>query len=363
MINRENWLDVKKYLIFLENIMQVDEKTVHRRHSQLTHLLIWADAKQLGQAQGITPTFPAFLATSRRDGKAISLSPETMRATCNVVRVFFAWIKKREPRRYSRIDPSWIDTIQPARSRGMQSTAQIHEFYNLDEMRRIVEYQPKTILEERDRAACCMLYLSAMRADAFVTLPISCVNLKNFSIDQYPGMGVRTKNHKAAQTYLLPIPELLEVVQIWDDKVRSQLPESAMWFSPIDQNSDNLVPLYVPGMGRREKVTDGIMRICLAAGLKYKSPHKFRSGHIVFAERVAKNFEDLKSISLNVMHDDISTTNKVYGRLSGDTVKNAILRLYAKPTGEEVNTDVMSQLKQIIKEHPELLDAPKQGDS
>ena len=45
-------------------------------------------------------------------------------------------------------------------------------------------------------------------------------------------MGVRTKNKKHATTFLLPIPELLEVVKDWDREVRKVNPEG-LWFAPF----------------------------------------------------------------------------------------------------------------------------------
>jgi hypothetical protein len=43
-------------------------------------------------------------------------------------------------------------------------------------------------------------------------------------IIQNPNLGVQTKNSKYEITYLLDIPELLKVVQAWDDDIRSILP-------------------------------------------------------------------------------------------------------------------------------------------
>ena len=360
MINRDNWLDIKEYLNYLKNIKLVDDQTIKRRYDQLVHLLLWADSRPLGDAAKIMPVFPVFLQTSRRDGKVKSLSPETMRATCNVVRNYFTWAKKQLPRKYGKIDPSWIDYIQPAKSRGIQSTVKDHEFYTFDEMHKIVQYQPQTLLEERDRAAMCFIYLSAIRASAFTSLPISCVDIEKRTVLQYPEMGVRTKNHKAARTVLFRIPELLQVCQEWDDKVRSQLPESAMWYSSIDKDGETLVPLYDPNIGRREKLTDGIIRICAQVGIKYKSPHKLRHGNIVYGVKNAKGMAGLKAVSQNAMHENVEITNKVYGALAGDDVREAIDQMFPdfnSDNGNETMEREILELAEFMKKHPNLLDA------
>lgn len=54
-----------------------------------------------------------------------------------------------------------------------------------------------------------------MRATAFGTLPIKCVDIAARKVSQLPTMGVKTKNRKAAITTLLDIPDLLEVVTDW----------------------------------------------------------------------------------------------------------------------------------------------------
>ncbi len=58
-----------------------------------------------------------------------------------------------------------------------------------------------------------MMYLSGMRAGAFGSLSIACVDLPNRTIKQWPSLGVQTKNGKSATTYLLDMPELLVVVE------------------------------------------------------------------------------------------------------------------------------------------------------
>jgi hypothetical protein len=82
----------------------------------------------------------------------------------------------------------------------------------LDEVRQLIalEINPKTDLAGwRDQAAAAMLFLSGMRAGAFGSPPISAIDLPNRSIKQWPTLGVKTKNHKSATTYLLDIPDLL----------------------------------------------------------------------------------------------------------------------------------------------------------
>lgn len=364
MINRDNWLDVKKYMDYLRDIQQLDEKTIHRRREQLTHLLVWADKIPLGQAREIDPSFPAFLGTSRRDGSKKSLAPTTMKETCSVVRHYFTWAQREFPRRYNRITESYVETLHPSKKKGVQSEVHEHQFFPLEDIVKIARLKVDTLFEERAQALVCLCYLSGMRADAVVTLPISCINLRTRKIKQYPSAGVRTKNSKAANTFILPLPEIFDVVQAWDDKVRSLLPENAMWCATIDRNGENVLPEYDPSSGRRQILEKSIHRMCDIAGVKYRSPHKLRHGFTVYAISQAKSLKDLKGISQNLMHEDIGTTNKIYGELVGDDVQEVIDSLVVKPESnyidlEGVDVAGLVQLAQVLKEHPGLLDALK----
>jgi hypothetical protein len=64
-----------------------------------------------------------------------------------------------------------------------------------------------------------------------------------------------------------------------------------------------------------------------AAGLPYKSPHKFRHGHAVFALQHARTMADYKAVSMNLMHADISITDGIYAPLAGGEVQRRIAGL------------------------------------
>lgn len=109
-----------------------------------------------------------------------------------------------------------------------------------------------------------------MRITAFLTLPLSCVDVNGRRIEQHPGKGVITKNRKAAVTTMLPIPELLAVVKAWDDHVRQELSLDSPWFAYIDRFDH----LTAPGKdfrgrvnGRRMACIEGMKRVWAQANL------------------------------------------------------------------------------------------------
>jgi site-specific recombinase XerD len=364
MINRENWLDVKDYLSYLTRVRQLDDKTIHRRREQLNHLLEWADSSAFNQARQIDPTFPVYLQTSRRDGQDKPLSPTTMKATCSVVRGFFEWARQEKPRKYGKISASWVESNLPARAFGTQSEVKAHEFFPLDEILRIARVEVKTLFEERAQAIICLGYLSAMRADALVTLPISCIDIHKRTINQYPSSGVRTKNHKARQTPILPLPEIFDIVKAWDDKVRSLLPEDSLWCATIDRSGENVLAEREASEGRRQILEKSLHCMCEMAGIKYRNPHQLRHGFTVYAVKKAKNLKELKAISQMLMHESVGTTDRIYAELTGDDVQ-AVIESMADEPGRDYNelygVDIegIKLLAKVLKEHPNVLDALK----
>lgn len=327
MINRQNWHDVRRYLRHIEQVRQNDLETVKRSRSHLRHLLEWADDRPLGKAKTLlTPTFPTYLLDARADGQDRSLSPSSVIRCLSNVRQFFAFARVEWPARYHAITESWINLLQPPRLARADSRLVGHQFYSIDDVLKIASVSVETLREERAKVAVAMLFLSGMRADALASLPIACVDLAAGQIMQLPEMGVRTKNRKAAITFLLQIPELLEVVQRWDRRVRT-LPPSVLWYATLTRDGMAITATTHAFEGRDNAIQRDVRLICQLAGVPYLSPHKLRHGHVVYALKRARNMAELKAISQNVMHASVTITDQIYGGLVADDVKNVISRL------------------------------------
>jgi integrase len=323
MINRQNWLDIQRFLLHLERVRQAEPETIKRARSHLRHLLEWADEKPLPRARALDPTFPAYLMTARADGKQKPLATATIVKCLAVARQFFSFARAEWPGRYRSITESWIETLHaPRRSRN--GTLKTHQFYTLDQVSKIAAAPVESLRQQRAQAAAVMLFLSGMRADALASLPISCVDLPGRRILQLPEHGVRTKNDKAAITYLLPIPALLETVQRWDESVRAVLPDDCLWYAVLARDNSSVVPARRAYNGRASAIQKDLRMICRIADVPYLSPHKLRHGHVMYALRSAKTISDLKAISQNVMHASVTVTDQVYGMLDDNDVARFI---------------------------------------
>lgn len=306
LINRQNWRDTRQYLLYCTSVRQVGAGTAELYRCCLDCLLLWAMATPLPKAATLRPGFPATITTH---------SAEYQAKLCTCARGFFQWAKGHLPR-YRKVSDDWILSLKPARQ---QTEVTAPRIFTLDEVRAILTYPAQSLIEERDQAATAFLFLSGMRNSAFCSLPIQAVDLTigTGQVRQWPSLGVRTKGGKAANTWLLNIPDLRATVAHWDARVRAALPLTAPWW-----------PLAMPDgctfshaeRGKATSFDKRLRRLCEAAGIEYKSPHSLRHGHAVWALERCQTMADLKAVSQNLMHSSLGITDKIYSVLLDDQV-------------------------------------------
>jgi integrase/recombinase XerD len=127
-----------------------------------------------------------------------------------------------------------------------------------------------------------------------------------------PSEGVRTKNNKEMETIMLPIDDLLFIIKEWKDIVFQEMGDEGFWYPTL--STDGLRFANQETMGnvdsRNKSLRDGVKRLCYRAGIPYRSPHKFRRGHGVYAVKHSNNFEEFQAYSQNMGHEDPGTTFK-----------------------------------------------------
>ena len=125
----------------------------------------------------------------------------------------------------------------------------------------------------------------------------------------------------------------------WDTFVRTQLPDDAMWYPVIisEWSLEHLSPVK-PGKNRNTQLAKRLKKLSNLVGLKYKSPHKYRHGHAVYALLQAKNMADYKAISQNLMHGSIKVTDSIYAWLNNHLMKDRITGL-STPSLRQVKTN------------------------
>jgi len=321
MIDKENWRLTKKYLEYRLRVNQITLGSLKKEQTHLRYVLNWAQECYFRQVMILRPTFPEYLLSERLDGEEGQLSAVYLKKKLASARYFFSWLSDNEPG-FKAIKNSWIETLKLKR---LSEVPKTREAVSLEEVQAIAKSPVCTISERRARAALVFLFLSGMRIGAFVSLPLKAVDLSSRKVIQYPSLGVRTKNSKYAITYLLDIPELMKVVQEWDDEIRAILPPSGYWFAPLSPETGQ-IDLNVVSVGEhRSTLARRSMKEFLdTVSLLYHSPHKFRHGFIQYGAANSKTVADFKAVSMNVMHASMEITDEFYSNLNDGELENRI---------------------------------------
>lgn len=337
MINRTNWKLIKEYLKYRREVDHISTSSQRLEESRLRHLLEWAKDLTFDKVIKICPTFPEYVLSARMDGGEGLLSPVYVQKVIRSVYRFLKWLKIQR-RGYSIISQAYLDTLKPPR---MSIEEKEHEVVTLEEIMNIAKAPVNMIGERRIRASAVFWFLSGIRVGAFVSLPLLAVDLYNLEVKQWPKLGVRTKFKKHATTYLLNIPDLLEVVREWDKEVREISGNDGLWFAQVSPETGLIIPGATRAGEYRASIAARDLKLWLTkVGLPLHSPHKFRHGNAVYALKLAKDIATLKAVSQNLMHSNISITDGVYGILSDTDVREEIGRL-----GKRINSKYSSSRK------------------
>ena len=346
MINRSNWKSVKAYLAYREKVDQVSINTIKADEGRLKHLLLWADEVPFQKAPRIQPPLSEYLKEARLDEKD---KPLSRAYTTKIVRVgirFFKWLRSNR-RGYKAITPTWLATLKPPRTSACEP---IFRAVSFEEICNMAQAPAKLLWEMRIRAAAVFMFLSGIRVGALVSLPLAAVDLDSRSVKQWPSLGVRTKFSKHATTYLLNVPELNSVIEDWDQLVRSTVPEDGYWFAPFNTLEGGFdIEVDSIGQYRHVRVHKDLKRWLESVGLPYRSPHQFRHGHAVYALTQAQDIADLKAVSMNLMHSNLSITDGVYGVISQQDISRRIQGLGKSMADQQFHDakDLQAQLERL----------------
>ena len=337
MIDRANWMAMKEYLEYRRDVDQLSPRSIRLEEAWLRHLLEWADSRPLSRAPKITPPFPSYVMSLRKPETSAAYSQEYTRKVISSAKRFLGWCSTHK-QGYRLIDPSYLDTLKPPRQPSSKGT---HEYVTLEEVRDIATAPARLPWERRIRAAAVFLFLSGARVGAFVSLPLEAIDLETRTVKQWPSLGVKTKFGKAATTFLLDLPDLIDLVMEWDAEVREVLPPRLPWFAPLSCETGEIdpTPKYI-GAYRDARLRKELNHWTDKVGLPYHSPHRFRHGHAVYALKQARDIADLKAVSQNLMHSNLSITDGVYGVLSEEDTRNRILELGSRQSSMPDGTDL-----------------------
>ena len=340
MINRRNWLLTIEYLDYRSSVDQLCAGSLQKEETHVRILLEWLQETPFSNARDKRPTLPEYLQETAKNSKNGAYSATYIKKILSSARRFFEWLAENKSG-YKKINTAWRKTLKAKRLTEIPTN---REAVSLEEIKVIASAPAPTIGEKRIQAMAVFLFLSGMRISAFVSLPIQGVDIINKKIMQFPNMGVRTKNRKHAITFLLDIPELLEVVQAWDKLVRETLPETGFWFAPLSPDTGEIDPTNTTCPESRASLATRQLKTWLSSiGIKAYSPHKFRHGHVHYGLERSQTIADYKAVSMNVMHSNMEITDQFYSVLNENSVQNRIQNLGNKPENSQSEEELFRE--------------------
>jgi integrase len=324
MINRSNYEKTAKFLLSRKEIYGRDDKTISRYKFYLNLFLKWADERDFVDLEKDIFSFPKFLSIQPGlNGKGV-LSNSTNKKVIDISKQFLFWVVDEYPIIFKPWKKKSILQIHPIFN--ITGSSEEMESVTIEEVEMLLSLPPVNLAMKRDQAAVAFLLASGMRISAFISMPIKAFIVEDLEVHQWPSLGVRTKNQNSKTTFLLEIPELIQVISEWDNLVKAKLSLDAPWY-PIIKNEwgDQKFTDAQPGKNRNQLFDRRLRKLFKMAGLTYKSAHKFRHGHALYCLSHSQSMDEFKAISENLMHSSTYITDKIYFRQNKDE-RRAIMK-------------------------------------
>jgi hypothetical protein len=146
----------------------------------------------------------------------------------------------------------------------------------------------------------------------------------------------------------------MPTVEDWDREVRMDLSDDGYWFAPISPLTGKIdSTVYSVGDHRYNLARINLKIWHEKVGLPYRSPHKFRHGHIQYGLKNAEDIADYKAVSMNVVHSSMSFTDKIYSRMKDEDIHTRISNLGANSKKPISSKDETLQVIQEFLEYQE----------
>lgn len=283
----------------------------------------WRDFKRfhIEQAKG----FKHGLAEQHGCRSGEPLSKATLYATLTALKRFFHWLAG-QPGYKSRISYSDADYFSlSTKDTRIAKATRPRRVPTPEQIRHVIFNMPATTeIERRDRALISFTILTGARDGAIVSFKLRHIDLVECQLNQ-DAREVRTKFSKSFVTAFFPVgDDIRAVVADWVDFLRKEklwgLDDPLFPATKVAAGGD--LRFGVMGLDRKHWSSAGPIRTIFkeaftAAGLEYFNPHSFRKTLAVLGEQRCKTPEELKAWSQNLGHEDVLTTFRSYGDVSG----------------------------------------------
>lgn len=240
---------------------------------------------------------------------------QTADRVINYVREFFFWL--REQNGYKKLKYDDVDDLQLSRKdKAKAGRGKPKEYMSVESWQELIlNLEPKTDIEFRDRAMLTTLLLTGARIEALLSFTIG-----DFSFDRgyvfQDARHVKTKFSKSQKTNLWKFkPELRKILDDWVQKLISEhgFTNDDCLFPKMNITTNQQQLFEVDGFIKERVSSANILRKELyeqleKAGLGHYTPHTIRNSIIALFHNAPLTLEQQKAISQNMSHENLGTT-------------------------------------------------------
>ena len=334
-ITEKNERILRKYAVWKREARRADVKTVDKVLMSVREFIAFTRGKDFASfnvEQAVE--FKRYLDARRSKRTGALLSKKTIDGTLRGVKDFFVWLADQPGyrSRIKRLDTEYFN-LNAKDSRIAHEAADapfptpeqaLHAFLTMPET---------TQFQRRDKAMFALLMLTGARDGALASLKLKHVDLKDRCIIQ-DAREVKTKASKTIQSWFFPVhPAYGDFFNAWVTYLRHERlfgPNDAVFpktrIAPVNGRFTT-VGLDRAPYADASRIRETVKAAFATVGLPTFSPHSFRRTLVSIANVHCKTPEEFKAWSLNLGHDDISTTLYAYCPVSTGRQRELIKRM------------------------------------
>lgn len=358
--NLENEKIKNKYFDFLKESEGYSEATISAHKKAIFRYEEFSgfeDFRQFNKKRAVEYKKWLEVKKDPRTNKQISIT--TVYHYIRNLKEFFDWLAI-QPNYKSKIQLTDVAYLKlPKKETRIATATKREHFPTFEQVKKVVEsIEIKSEIDLRDRALISFTLMSGMRDKAIITLPIGCFDKDRMLINQDPKHGVQTKFSKTIRSYLFQFdPDMVKYYLEWyeylkTDKLfgnadpifpRNKVVNAENSFSFV---SNEVEPYFWQSA---TSIRDVFKQRFENAEIEYFSPHTFRHLAIITALAKCRNGHQVKAVSQNFGHENVSTTLTTYGTLNQtqlfETISGMCFSADVKPDNE-----IMHKIKALIEQ-------------
>jgi site-specific recombinase XerD len=216
---------------------------------------------------------------------------------------------------------------------------------------------------KRDKFLVAFLFLTGIRTDALISLPVKAIDTKRKVVFQNPGFKVRTKRNKKFASIIMNFDQEMQnyVFKYIDFLLKEKMfgSDAPVFPATLLEHKEGTycyeASKLVNDYYKTSQAINNVLRQRFkVAGMDYYRPHSFRHANAYYAPRACKNALEFKAVSEHLGHSSILTSLSSYSRLNEDMVISILIKmdfsLDKKADDFDINIEEIQNLPEAFQE-------------